>query len=135
VLAVSPILVLAASTVGLLSYVRDGAAIVNTQHTRTSSHTWPKWPIRRVSDVIRRDGPEEFAPVVGLRWTDESSTEARAAVLAKYGLTPVSDDGPQVQVVRLAEQSAGAVRALINEPIVADTNGIDRNQIQLPRAT
>ena len=134
-LAVSPILILAASTVGLLSYVRDGAAIVNTQHTGTSSHTWPKWPIRRVSDVIRLDGPEEFAPVVGLRWTDESSTEARAAVLAKYGLTPVSDDGPQVQVVRLSDQSAGAVRALINEPIVADTNGIDRSQSKLPWAT
>ncbi len=25
---------------------RDGVAIVNTQHTETSSHTWPKWPIR-----------------------------------------------------------------------------------------
>ena len=135
VLAVSPMLILAASTIGIVSYARDGAAIANTQHTGTSSHTWPKWPIRRVSDVIRLDGPEEFAPVVSLRWTDESSTEARAALLAKYGLTPVSDDGPQAQVVRVSDQSAGAVRALINEPIVADTNGIDRSRSKLSWST
>ncbi len=134
-LTVSPILILAASTVGLLSYARGGAAIVNMQHAGTSSHTWPKWPIRRVSDVIRLDGPEEFAPVVGLRWTDDSSTEARAAVLAKYDLTPVSDDGPQVQVVRVSDQSASVVRALISEPIVADTNGIDRGQSKLSWST
>ena len=108
----------------------NGAAIVNAQHTATSSHTWPKWPIRGVRDVIRLDGPEEFAPVVGLRWTEDSSAEARAAVLAKYGLTPLSDDGPQVQVVRMSEQSSGAVRGLINEPIVADTNGIDLERTQ-----
>ena len=134
-LAVSPIPILAASTIGLLSYASDGAAIVNMQHTGTSSHAWPKWPIRRVSDVIRLDGPEEFAPVVGLRWTDESSTEARAAVLAKYDLTPVSDDGPQVQLVRVSDQSAAAVRALISEPIVADTSGIDRGQSKLSWST
>jgi 4-amino-4-deoxy-L-arabinose transferase-like glycosyltransferase len=134
-LAVSPFLILALSTVGLRSYITDGAAIVNTQHTETSSHTWPKWPIRGVSDVIRLDGPEEFAPVVRLRWTEDSSAEARSAVLAKYRLTPVSDDGPQVQVVRMSEQSSGAVRGLINEPIVADTSGIDRSQSKLPWST
>lgn len=135
VLAVSPLLILASATVGLPSYVRDGVAIANTQHTETSAHTWPKWPIRRVSDVIRLDGPEEFAPVVGLRWTDDSSAEARSAVLAKYGLTPVSDDGPQAQVVRMSDQSAGTVRELINEPVVADTNGIDRSRSRLPWST
>lgn len=135
VLAVSPVLILAAATVGLPSYARDGVAIVHAQHTEASAHTVPKWPIRRVSDVIRLDGPEEFAPVVGLRWTDESSTEARAAVLTRYRLTPVSDDGTRVQVVRMWDQAAGAVRALINEPIVADTSGIDRSRSRLPWAT
>jgi hypothetical protein len=56
-------------------------------------------------------------------------------VIAKYGLTPVSDDGPHVQVVRISDHSTDAVRGLINEPIVADTNGIDRSQSKLPWAT
>ncbi len=135
ILAAVPLLVLASSTVGLASFVADGLTIVHTQHATTSSHTWPKWPIRGVSDVIRLDGPEEFAPIVSLRWTDDSAADARAAVLTKYGLTPVSDDGPQVQVVRMSDGSTGAVRGLINEPIVADTNGIDRGQSSLPWST
>jgi hypothetical protein len=134
-LAAVPLLILASMTVGVVSYVSNGVTIVHTQHATTSSHTWPKWPIRRVSDVIRLDGPEEFAPVVSLRWTDDSAADARAAVLTKYGLTPVSDDGPQVQAVRMSDGSTGTVRGLINEPIVADTDGIDRSQSRLPWAT
>lgn len=134
-LAALPLLVLASMTVGLLSYVSDGVTIVHAQHATTSSHTWPKWPIRRVSDVIRLDGPEEFAPVVSLRWTDDSAPDARASVIAKYGLTPVSNDGPHVQAVRMSDGSTGVVRGLINEPIVADTDGIDRSQSTLPWST
>lgn len=135
ILLVLPLLLLASTTVGVVSYVRDGLTIVNTQHTATGSHTVPRWPVRHVSDVIRLDGAEEFAPVVGVRWTDDSSTEARAAVLTKYGLTAVSGDGPQVQNVRMSDDSAATIRGLINEPIVADTNGIDRGQSKLPSST
>jgi len=134
-LAVSPLLLLASTTVGLFSYVHDGLTIVNTQHTAAGSHTVPRWPVRRFSDVIRLDGAEEFAPIVGVRWTDDSSTEVRAAVLAKYGLTPVSGDGPLVQNVRMSDDSAVTIRGLINEPVVADTNGIDRGQSKVPWST
>jgi len=134
-LAASPLLLLASTTVGFLPYVRDGVGIVNAQHTTTGSHSVPRWPVRHVSDVIRLDGAEEFAPIVGVRWTDDSSTDVRAAVLTKYRLTPVSGDGPHVQNVRMADDSAAVIRGLVNEPIVADTNGIDRSQSTLPSST
>jgi 4-amino-4-deoxy-L-arabinose transferase-like glycosyltransferase len=131
-IAVVPWLVLASATVGLTSYVRDGAAIAAAQHATTSSHTWPKWAVRRPADVIRLAGREEFAPTVSVRWAEDSSSDARAAVLAKYGLTPVSNDGPLAQVVRMSDPSSPTVRALINEPIVADTAGIDRGRSEVP---
>jgi hypothetical protein len=133
--ALLPFSIFVASTVGFDSYGRDGLTIVNNQHTQTSEHTWPKWPIRRVSDVIRLDGPEEFAPTVSLRWAEDSSPEARARVLAKYGLTPVAGEGPPVQVVRLPFDSVSMVRALINEPVVADTAGIDRSRSEVEWST
>jgi hypothetical protein len=55
-------------------------------------------------------------------------------VLAKYGLTPVSNDGPLAQVVRMSDPSSATVRALINEPIVADTAGIDRGRSEVPES-
>lgn len=97
------------------------------QHTATNDHAWPRWPIREVRDVIRLDGPEAFAPVVGLRWTADSSLAAREAVLLRYGLTPIAAaDGPDTQRVRLSDPSATSIRGLVGEPIVEDTSGLDR---------
>lgn len=135
IVAVMPLVLLAAGTVGAVSYARDGLAIANTQHTTQSAHNWPKWPIRRVSDVIRLDAREEFAPEVSVRWAENSSSDARDGVLAKYGLTLVSNDGPLVQLVQMSDPTSKGVQGLINEPIVADTNGIDRGRSEVPLST
>ena len=135
VVVVSPILLLASATIGLRSYVESGLTMFSAQHTTSNTHTWPKWPVRRVSDVIRLDRAEEFAPTVGLRWTDDSTADARAAVLARYQLTPVASDGPSAQTVRMANDAPETVRGLINEPIVADTAGIDRSRSAIPWST
>jgi hypothetical protein len=132
VAALLPLVLLASVTIGLRAYVETGLTMWNVQRTTANTHTWPKWPVRRVSDVIRLDGPEEFAPTVGLRWAEDSSAEARAAVLDRYGLTPVASDGPSVQIVRVSDYAPATVRDLINEPIVADTSGIDRGRSAIP---
>ena len=126
--AVSPMLLMATLTVGFARYVEGGVAIASIQHAQVNTHSWPRWSIREVTDVIRLDGPEEFAPRIGVRWRDDATVEARAELLVRHGLTPVADDGPSVQVVRLSDESPEAIRALINEPIVADTSGIDRSR-------
>jgi hypothetical protein len=135
VVAISPNLLLASATMGLRSYIESGLTMWNAQHTTSNTHTWPKWPVRGAGDIIRLDRAEEFAPTVGLRWTDDSSAEARATILARYGLTPVASDDPSVQTVRMANQAPKTVRDLINEPIVADTTGIDRSRSAIPWST
>jgi hypothetical protein len=131
VVAVSPMLFVATLTVGFARYLEDGFAVASTQHALLNAHSWPRWSIREVADVIRLDGREVFAPRVGVRWSDDATDEARAELLVRHGLTPVADDGPSVQVVRLSDESPEAIRALINEPIVADTSGIDRSQSEV----
>ena len=69
----SPILIFAASTMGLRPYVPAGAG-----HRRPAAHDdlnahVAEWPIRRVRRWIRSGRGREFAPVVGLRWTENSS--------------------------------------------------------------
>src|SRR5688572_17157492 len=58
--AVLPMLLMASLTVGLARYVEDGVAIASTQHALLNTHSWPRWSIREVTDVIRLDGREEF---------------------------------------------------------------------------
>jgi hypothetical protein len=126
---VTPFLAVVLATVGLSPAVQGATVAVGGQHT--GAHMWPDWPFGRPGDVIRLDGPEEFAPVVSLRWTPDSTPELRDVLLARYGLSPVSNDGPLVQLVRLSDHSVPAIRRLINEPIVEDTAGIDRGQATL----
>jgi hypothetical protein len=111
--------------VGGTGYVRSGFVLANAQHTQLDSHTWPKWPIREAGDVFRREDESEYAPVVGLRWSESSSPDARQALLAQYGLQVLSTEGRSVQV-RLSRSSLERLRSLVNEPIVEDTAGIER---------
>jgi hypothetical protein len=132
---VVPFLAFSLVYAGFASAAQSGATIVSGQHSTMNSHPWPRWPLRRPSDVVHLDPAEAFAPVVGLRWTADSSPESRAEVLARYGLTPVDGDGPSVQVVRLSERSLSALQPLINEPVVEDTSGIERGSATLPWST
>jgi hypothetical protein len=131
IVAMVPMLLLASASVGLGSFIESGVMIWRTQQTTSNTHTWPRWPVRRVGDFLRLDGPEAFAPTVGLRWAEGSSADARAMVLARYGLTAVGSDG-SVQIVQVSDYTPATVRGLINEPIVADTSGIDRSQSAIP---
>jgi hypothetical protein len=135
IVAVVPLLLLASVAIGLRSFVESGVTIWRTQQTTANTHAWPRWPVRRIGDLIRLEGPEAFAPTVGVRWAEGSSAEARAMVLGRYGLTPVGSDGPSVQIVQVSDHTPATVRALINEPIVADTSGIDRSQSAIPWST
>lgn len=128
VACVVPLLGFVAATIGLSSYIRSGLAMTLAQHTATNDHAWPRWPIREIGDVIRLDGSEAFAPVVGLRWTADSRLSEREEILGRYGLTPIAADSPDVQRVRLSESSIPAIRGLVGEPIVEDTAGIDRGR-------
>ncbi len=123
---VAPFLVYASAAIGFGNYVRSGFVMADAQHSRMDGHSWPAWPVRRLSDVFRLDDAEEYAPTVGLRWTESSAPEARQAVIDRYALTLTSTDGRAVQV-RLSRQGLSLIRPLINEPIVEDTAGIDRS--------
>lgn len=120
--------------VGGTGYVRSGVVLATAQHTELDSHTWPKWPIREAGDVFRRESESEYAPVVGLRWTESSSPDERQQLLARYELQTVSTEGRSAQV-RLSRPALERLRSLINEPIVEDTAGIERGSSSLSADT
>lgn len=123
-LAVIPYLVFAAVSVGLVSQARLELASLTDEQGRTRGDL--RWPLRAGADVIRRDPQEAFAPVIGVRWNAEASAAERTATLAEYGLTPIAEDGPQEQRVRLSERSLESLGSLIDDPRVDDTAGVER---------
>jgi hypothetical protein len=95
----------------------------------------PRWPLRRSSDVIAIEPASAYAPEIGIRWTRESSEGERRAILDRYGLDVVSTRDSESQRVRLSERAVGELKAVLSEPAVEDTDGVDRGPARLPETT
>ena len=111
-------------TVGLPQYASTGLAGARSEHATHGLHQWPI--LRFGRRVVVPDPPEQYAPIVNVRWSAESDAAARHAIRALYGLTPLEADG-ESERVRLSARSIPEVAALVREPIVEDTAGIDRS--------
>jgi len=118
---------------GLGRFVETGMTAAVEEHI--AGQTIPRWPLNRLSDVVSVDRPEAYAPSIGLRWTRDSTAESRQQVIDRYGLTVVSTRDEVSQTARVSERTIDAVRALIAEPILEDTDGIDRGAAQISEST
>lgn len=111
------------STVGLPDYARTALAAVRSEHGEHGPHEWPI--VRFGGRMLVSEPPERYAPVVNVRWSAGTAPEARDAIRTRYGLTSLEVDG-ETERVRLSARSVSEVAALIREPIIEDTAGIDR---------
>ena len=121
---VLPYLVFAAVQFGPLGFVRVEITTFRDEHEGTRGTL--RWPVRALEDVFRREVQDAYAPEMSVRWNASVPPEDRAAALRTYGLMPIATDGAQAQRVRLSEQSLGLLRALIDDPRIDDTAGVER---------
>lgn len=124
-LLVAPYLVYVQLMIGLPHYIQAGALQAEEEHASHGKHEWPV--LRLGGEIVRAAPAEDYAPTMTVRWSATSSTEERRQILARYGLVAIEAEEPDVERVRLSEASIPKIRALLNEPIVADTAGVDRS--------
>jgi hypothetical protein len=68
-------------------------------------------------------------PVVGIRWAPTASIEDRRRLEQRYSLDPIRDSADRY---RLTDVRGDNVRALVSDPMVEDTSGIDRGSLRVP---
>ena len=119
---------------GPARFVQSGLITASEEHFTTRQEA-PRWPVRRVGDIIDIDPATLYAPTIGIRWTRDSSLESRRQVLQQYGLTIVSTRDEVSQSVRLSEPSIRDLRALLAQPILEDTDGVDRGASRVLSST
>jgi len=117
---------------GVVDWVRSGTMAATEEH-RVTGRVVPGWPVRAPGDLVRVDPPRMYAPIVGIRWTAGSTPEARQAVIDRYGLEVVDMRNEQSGHVRLSPRAVRELGALIAEPIVEDTDDIDRGAGRVSR--
>jgi hypothetical protein len=134
-LLVTPYVVFASVQAGgFVAFVHSGITAVSEEH-RTTGRVLPSWPVRHGRDLVGVDPAEKYAPDIGIRWTADSSADARRAVLEKYELVVVATRNEVSQQVRLSARAVRDLRAFLAEPIVEDTGGVDRGPALLPAST
>ena len=69
-------------------------------------------------------------PRVGIHWVAGLSLEDRRDRERRYGLEPLSGD----DTYRLTRTEVPNVRALVQDPVVEETDGIDRGSLRVPAA-
>ena len=116
---------------GLWDYIQDLRQFSAREHTH-NPFVWPSWPLRSVRQIARWSPPDERAADVTIRWSSRASDEARRQAVQRYGLTASTKQGPDRYF--LHDVSKTNALALINDPAIEDTAGIDRvtGDIRIP---
>jgi hypothetical protein len=124
-----PYLVFAAVEVGPVNLAR--MEMTALQDERGRSRAAPDWPLRAARDLVQPEPAEAYAPEMTVRWRPDTPPGVRSAALARYGLTAIAADGPRAQRVRLSARSIGSLKAVIEDPLIEDTAGVERGPAAL----
>ena len=106
-------------------YVADLRQFSAREHS-SNPFVWPSWPLRSVDGIATWTSAQDRAVPIGIRWSSAASDASRRQAAARYQLQ-VPDTGP-VESGRFAlyDTSTANGRALMNDPAIEDTAGIDR---------
>jgi hypothetical protein len=121
-----PYLVFATLAVGPLNLARMEMTALQDEHGR--SRATLHWPLRTTSDLFQAEPADAYAPEMTLRWQAGTPADVRGTALARYGLTALAADGPQAQRVRLSSRSIDSLKAVIEDPLIEDTAGVERGR-------
>ncbi len=103
IVLVTPYLIFASAYAGgLVAFVRSGVTAASEEH-RSTGRVLPSWPVRHGRDLVAVDPAEMYAPEIGIRWTRDSSADARRTLLEQYGLVVVATRNSESQQVRLSD--------------------------------
>ena len=126
-----PFAIFIQSTAGLTTYLRGSAPQMS--ELATPQFVWPPFTLGGSKPV---DAPNPAALKVHVRWAPEIDDAARSERERRYGLTtPARSEDPHTWSYVLTNGSRENIRALVADPLVADTNGVDRNAGQVPGET
>jgi hypothetical protein len=128
-IVVSPYLLWVQAYEGLITYFRDGVAYSERESSK-ARWTPPSFSLDRTRPLFDTLG-ENKPPIVNVRWAPNVSLEEIARLEAGHGLTRGDNVGERTWQYELSRWSSADLEAIVRDPGVADTNGIDRGRFSL----
>ncbi len=125
VLLVAPFFAYVEAYGSVRAYVRDLRQFSAREHS-SNPFVWPSWPLRSAGGLAAWTSARDRAVPISIRWSSAASDASRREAAARYRIE-VPQRGP-VESGRFAlyDTSTANGRALMNDPAIEDTAGIDR---------
>jgi hypothetical protein len=134
VLLLSPYLVWVQVYQGVGDYVRQGIAFSRREAEKANWWQSPRLGVDSSQPFLSR---LVGGPVVNVRWRPDATEPRIVEAEQQHGLIRLDLNSPQSWQYMLTDWSAAALQALVRDPLVADTHGIDRTtfalQVPAPR--
>jgi hypothetical protein len=128
---VAPYLVWIQINVGVSAWLADLRMLATREYQQNHFEHWPRWPLRRPVDVLTMQ--DAGRATIGIRWQPEASRDTRYEAAMRHHLA-VPTQGPiesgQFVITDLSHEN---LVALIQDPVVQDTSGVDRTDGHIPR--
>jgi hypothetical protein len=133
VLLVTPYVLWVERYEGVGAYIGDGMTF--TQHEMEKATRRPPSFSLNLSGPLLTTAVERHGPVIHVRWVPDLSEGAIEKREADHGLRRMDAIGPGSWQYELSSWSPSALRGLVTDSAVADTDGIDRQTFKLATGT
>jgi hypothetical protein len=119
-----PFFVFLQVNVGLVNYVRNTMATGRAEYQRTVGAR----PVFQLDWSGILPMPKLTSPRIRIRWAEGTSAAASRDLAGRFGLAAGEDQGGGTWQYDLDDRSPANVAAIVRDPRVADTDGIDRTR-------
>lgn len=133
VLLTAPYLAYVQTYGSLADYLADLRQFSTREHQH-NPFTWPSWPLTSVGSVARWTSMRDRSVAINVRWSPNAPDEARREAAARYQLEVPASGPVESGRFALLNTSTANGAALIRDPAVEDTSGIDRTtgEVRVP---
>lgn len=125
VLLVAPFFAYVEAFGSVRSYVQDLRQFSAREHS-SNPFEWPSWPLTSIGSLARWTSAQDRAVPIGIRWNPAASDARRREAADRYGLKVPATGPVESGRYALHDPSTATGRALMNDPAIEDTSGIDR---------
>jgi hypothetical protein len=127
-LVIAPFLVFVQATIGLPWYLSD--LVPGAQVSIDARFNKLPFAVDRTRPWVVVDPPADRR--ISVRWKPDLDPATRARLETVHRLTnPIADRSPNTWSYAVTDESRPAIRALVDDPAVEDTNGINRGAAEL----
>lgn len=119
---------------GVVEYAADGVAFSRREASRANWWDAPSFAIDPTLPLVSRLG---HGPVINVRWADDASDDSIREAEARHRLRRLDPNSARSWQYELHRWSRADLTQLVSDPIVRDTQGIDRAaaRLQIPAPT